>query len=253
MMPAELDRAPSTGFSARASASVGEPVRLTFRDAKGQLIQGMSEPVPRHAIITLRVEAWNPCGFHRVQNRKEQAKGLPLSLCVKRKFKARDRANRRCTGPILSGVREGPANLATKQWAQFNQVLILASSQTIADTGAVGRAITNGTATGTLNLVAGTGSAAATDTDTNLQAQSTGTNGSQAGTVTAYVSGGTSGTFTITATITNTSGAAIAYRECGVEITVGGNVFLLAHDIFAAALNVSNNGTLALTYTITNS
>jgi hypothetical protein len=63
---------------------------------------------------------------------------------------------------------------------------------------------------------------------------------------------GAAGNFTVTGTITNSSGSTITYSELGLMMTNGANVFLLTHDVFTG-VPVSTTGTLAVTYTITNS
>jgi len=135
-------------------------------------------------------------------------------------------------------------DLATKQLAQFVQALILASTQTISDTTGTGRSVTNATATSAVTILAGTGTTAAAYNDTALQTQTE----TVSGTVNAYSGSGTSGSFTVTGTITATADR--AYAEVGLRITCGGNTFLLCHDVFSV-LNVSNTGTLAVTYTLT--
>lgn len=135
-------------------------------------------------------------------------------------------------------------DLATKQLAQFVQALVLASTQTITDTGGTGRSVANASATTAPTILAGTGSTAAAYNDTALGTQTE----TVSGTVNAYSGSGTSGSFTVTGTIT--AGADRAYAEVGLRCTNGGNTFLLCRDVFSV-LNVSNTGTLAVTYTLT--
>lgn len=135
-------------------------------------------------------------------------------------------------------------DLATKQFAQVVMALVFASTQTIADTSASTHSVANNTATSAVTVLAGTTGTAATVLDTALGAQTeTGTT-----TVNAYSGSGSSGTFTITSTVTATADR--AYQEVGLRITIGGNLYLLCHDTFST-VNVSNTGTLAVTYTIT--
>ena len=167
--------------------------------------------------IKVRLEAFAPCSLHAPQ---------PCD-CQK----------------VSVGVRD-KADLATKQFAQFVQALLLNSTQTISDTTATGRSIANATATTAPTILAGTTSTAATVTDTALGGQTE----TIAGTVNAYSGSGSSGSFTVTGTIT--AGADRAYVEVGLRVTNGGNTFLICRDTFSA-LNVSNTGTLAVTYTLT--
>ena len=167
--------------------------------------------------IKVRLEAFAPCSLHAPQ---------PCD-CQK----------------VSVGVRD-KADLATKQFAQFVQALLLNSTQTISDTTATGRSIANATATTAPTVLAGTTSTAATVTDTALGGQTD----TIAGTVNTYSGSGSSGSYTVTGTIT--AGADRAYVEVGLRVTNGGNTFLICRDTFSA-LNVSNTGTLAVTYTLT--
>ncbi len=149
------------------------------------------------------------------------------------------------------GTPSGPAyvkeyDLATKQLAQFLMALVFNSTQTISDTGGTGRSIANATAVTAPTVLAGTGSTSATVSDTALGTQTE----TVAGTVTSYSAGTTTGTFTITGTIT--AGADRAYAEIGCRVTSGGDTFLVCRDVISTT-NVSNTGTLAVTYTFTNS
>ncbi len=170
--------------------------------------------------VHLHVEARDPCPVH---------KGRPCE----------------CEKPLV-GVYDGP-DLATKQFSQLIQLNILATNETIKDTSAVNNAETANAAASAPTILAGTGSTAATVGDNAMQTQTE----TVAGTVTAYVGGaGTSGTFTVTGTIT--AGADRAYAEVGLRCTVNAHLYLICHDVFSV-LNVSSSGTLAVTYTITDS
>lgn len=169
--------------------------------------------------IKVKIEAFEPCPIHG-----------PL--------------HEPCDCPKVSaGVRE-QGDLGTAQLAEFIQALILATTETITDTGGTGRSIANATATSAVTIAAGTGTNAATVTDTNMQTQTE----TVSGTVNAYSGSGSSGSFTVTGTIT--AGANRAYAEVGLIITCSTHTFLLCHDSFSV-LNVSNGGTLAVTYTFT--
>ena len=190
------------------SATVNPQIMTQFKDASGKYISGVSEPIPRHFSVYLKVEAFDEHGYR-------------------------------------TAVREGPSNMTLKQFAQFVQANILNTAETITDTGGTGRSISANTSSATINIVAGTNTTAATFTDNKLGSQSAGSSGSQAATVNA-ISGQS---FTVTATITNSSGLSINYAEVGIQNTAATFVFQLCHDVFTA-VTVSNNGTLAVTYTI---
>ena len=146
----------------------------------------------------------------------------------------------------LTGIYNNEYDLGTIQLLGFICTNILDAAETIKDTGGTGRSITANSSNSAINIVAGTGTTAAAVSDYNLQTQSAGSSGTITGTVTAP----SGSTFTVTGTITNSSGGTIAYSEVGIECTSATFVFLLAHDVFTA-LNVSNGGTLAVTYTAT--
>jgi len=156
----------------------------------------------------------------------------------------------KCKKKML-GVREGTTNLLTNVFANFFRAAILGTTTTIPDTSNTGRSITKTVDGGIASLAmhAGTTATAATVADYKL---GTTTENQVSVTVNAVSGTGSSGTFTVTATIT--AGADRAYVECGLYIvtTTTGWIFCIAHDTFAA-LNVSNTGTLAVTYTFTNS
>lgn len=152
----------------------------------------------------------------------------------------------------IVGVREGTTNLLTNVFANLFRTVILGTSTTVTDTGGTGRALTktgDGGLGNTLTGCGGTGATAATVADTNMQTQ---TETTTSVTVNTVSGSGSSGTFTVTFTITATADR--AYTEVGLKTTSTTTawVFLVARDTFTA-LNVSNTGTLAVTYTMTNS
>lgn len=150
----------------------------------------------------------------------------------------------------ITGVYDNPNDLATNQFAGFINTNLLDTGETIKDTAGTGNAISANSAATSPTIVAGTGTTAAAVTDYALQTPVSGSSGSVGATVGAPSGSGTSGTITITGTITNSSGSNITYSEVGIEITVGGNTYLISHDVFTG-LTVSNGGTLAVTYTLT--
>ena len=210
-------------------APISEPAYIGFRNRKtGEWIEGVSEPKvdPNHFRIHLKVEAFAPCKnpLHR---------GISCD-CPKE----------------LTGVREGPANLCTNAFAAFVQAGILnqAPSNTVKDTSNTARTLTANSAHSALTGRAGTNAAAAAVTDYML-----GTETETQASVTVNANpntGTTSGTFTVTFTIT--AGADRLYTEVGLTVVQQTWTFLITHDVFAG-LNVSNTGTLAVTYTFTNS
>ena len=141
-------------------------------------------------------------------------------------------------------------DLETKQFAQIVQNNIFDTAESVTDITNTARSLTVNSASTAPTIVAGTGTTAAAVTDYVLQTPVSGSSGSIAATINAYSGSGTSGSFTITGTITNTSGATINYSEVGLEVTISTYVFLITHDVFTA-LGVSNSGTLAITYTLT--
>jgi hypothetical protein len=168
--------------------------------------------------------------------------GSRMRICVK--------AVARDINGLITGVYDNPYDIGVKALAQFLQSNIFDTAETITDVTNTGRSISANSASTAIYINAGTGTTAAAFTDYKLTTTSStyNSNGSysQAGTVNAI----SSNTFTITATITNNSGSTIAYSEVGLSNTAATYQFLLSHDVFTA-LNVSNNGTLAVTYTLT--
>lgn len=190
-----------------------EPVRVRFKDKNGDWIEGISEPQidQNHFRIYLKVEAYDPDGN-------------------------------------LTGVREGPSNLCTNQFAAGVQFGILNATPSNNPKATTGSTFAFSGAFSALTGRAGTNTTTAAVTDFAL-----GTETETQSTVTVNANpttGTTSGTFTVTFTITATADR--AYAEVGLSITNNAHVFLLTHDVFSV-LNVSNTGTLAVTYTFTNS
>lgn len=132
---------------------------------------------------------------------------------------------------------------------------IFASTQTVTDTTNTGRSVAAAYTPSTFQIVAGTGTTAAATLDYVLQSQSASTSGYVTAAINAYADSGTTGNFTVTGTITNGSGGTITYGEIGIYLTISSHVFMVCHDIIngATGFPVSNTGTLAVTYTITNS
>jgi hypothetical protein len=126
------------------------------------------------------------------------------------------------------------------QAAQFFQLNVLGSNETIKDTGGTGRALTAPTTLSGLALIAGTGSSAATVLDYSLQTAVAGSSGTCTPSVGAYSGSGTSGSFSVTGTITNSSGSTIDYQEFGLTVSDGTHTYLLTHDVLASSIAVPN-------------
>jgi hypothetical protein len=138
------------------------------------------------------------------------------------------------------GVEEKEHDLTTKQFANFIICNLLAGSATITDITNTGRSVAANTACTAPTIQAGTTGTAAAFTDYAL--------GAETETVSATIGSISSNTFTVTGTITAT--ASRAYQEVGLVVTCSSHTFLITHDTFST-LNVSNGGTLAVTYTFT--
>jgi hypothetical protein len=223
------------GVSYDLLTSLGAPVlvapsRVRFRDTRGRWMAGVSEPKidPNSLRIDLRVAGYDPC--------PRKAHWGRACRCTKR----------------LVGLREGPANLLTNVFANFVRTGILGTNTTITDSGGTGRALTKtldgGIVSASTAICAGTGVAAATVADTNMQTQ---TEQIANPTVNTVTGAGATGTFTVVGTVTATADR--QYTEVGIKVTTTTTTwtFLIAHDSFAA-LSVSNTGTLAVTYSFTN-
>ena len=193
---------------------IKKPVRVRFKDKHGKWIRGISEP----QIDQNHFRIWLNVKAYDPQGN-------------------------------LTGERDGPANLLTNQFAAFVQYFVLGNTSLNTNP----KRLSDGAATAVSGANtaclgrAGTTNTAAAVTDTALGAQTE----TASATVNANpTTGTTSGTFTVTFTITATADR--AYVEVGLGITNNTNLYLLCHDIFSV-LNVANTGTLAVTYTFTNS
>ena len=196
------------------------------------------------------VEALMKLGTGPLQAKIRVVAYAPCRLAAHRQRARLDKTDCDCKDRKVIGVREGMANLCTNVFASFVQANILnqAPANNQSDTGGSSRAITANTAMSSLTGEAGTSATTAAVTDTKL---GTATESQASVTVNANpTSGTTSGTFTVTFTIT--AGADRAYAEVGLYVTKQTFVFCITRDTFSV-LNVSNTGTLAVTYTFTNS
>lgn len=154
----------------------------------------------------------------------------------------------------ITGTYCNQEDLITQQWALWVGNNIFGVAQSIKDTTGTSRSETAWATLSALSILAGIGTTAASVTDTALQTATAGSSGSCVGTLGTISEGsGTSGSFTVIGTITNSSGSTVNYTELGIVLSdANAHVFLFTHDVFTA-VPVSNTGTLAITYTITNS
>jgi hypothetical protein len=135
---------------------------------------------------------------------------------------------------------------------------VFASSQTVKDTSAATHTVAAGFTASAPTICTGTGSTTPAVGDYVIQTPVTDTpagTGKIAATVGTYVPGTTTGAFPITGTITNGSAADITYKEIGIEVTIATFVYLVLHDLVNGVTGylVSIGGSMACTYTITNS
>lgn len=157
----------------------------------------------------------------------------------------------------VTGRAHDEHDLVTQQFAQFAILNIFNQTSTLSvtDTSGTVRSIVGVPATLTaLTIVGGTGTTAAAVTDTVIQtaASTTGTTSTVAAVTVLGGQATTTGTVTVTGTFTNTSGSSITYSELCLYVTNAAHTFAITHDVFTG-VPVSNTGTLAITYTITNS
>jgi len=157
----------------------------------------------------------------------------------------------------LERVYENPDDPFVLQAAQFFQAALLGIS-----TGLTFTDITNSTHAQTAEVLAGTvevafgiGTTPEAFTDYAIETTAGASSDVIAASVTSIVSGSTSGTFTVTATWTNTTVGTIAISELCLYVTttagMGTNAtFALTHDVFTGQ-NVSPSGTAAATLTVT--
>lgn len=208
-------------------------------------------------LCTVEVVARDGCSVHPLQECLVECSGRKITGYHKRSYWADKRLRDWFSGLALQNLKNSlfrPKNLMlfTKAHAQFTQLNVYASnvSGTVLDVTNAARTIAANTATGTINICAGTTGTAAAFADHALGAQSASTSGLTSATVNAL----SGNAYTITATITNTSGGSINYNEVGIQVTAGGNAFLTAHDapLSGGPYSVSSpTGTLTVTYTHT--
>jgi hypothetical protein len=148
----------------------------------------------------------------------------------------------------------GLANFSGFIIANIFDTATAGSGVQMTDTSNATHVVSANTATGTIDLGAGSGTTAPTFIDYNIQTQLASTSGLIAATVSNVITNNTTnGTFTITGTFTNSTGSNATYGNIGILVTAGGNVYLVAHDQTNGATGyvVSPLGTVAVTYTVT--
>jgi hypothetical protein len=178
------------------------------------------------------------------QQKPNQAETVPPSpapsqtrgcVCVSVRIEVRDPDGN------LIGIDEKP-DITTKQFAQLVQLGMLATAETITDTANATHNETTAATTGSSpKIYAGTGTTAVVFADYALATPTEN--------VAATVNALSSNAFTVTGTIT--AGSNRAYGEVGLQTTVNGHNYLIAHDLTSQVWNVSSGGTLAVTYTFT--
>ena len=206
------------------------------------------QPSEFHGVRTrLEVTVYEPCSKHKHWVvRSHIPKKVPLSTQY-------------CgCAPIISGHSVKEDDLMTGQWAQIAMATILASTQTVRDTSNATHSVAAGATASTVMIYAGLGTTTPAVQDYVLTSPQTDTpagTGKIAGTVSAATESGASGSFTVTGTITNGTGANITYTEIGVSCTIATYIYLLSHDLINTTVGyvVSPSGTMACTLTVTNS
>lgn len=141
----------------------------------------------------------------------------------------------------------------------FNTALVINQAY---DTSGSSHTISANSATSALQIVAGSGTTAPNaSTDVAIQTQLAGADGAvtptHVGTASAdgtlNSTGASSTTFLVVGTMTNSTLGNETWGNIGLYITIGGNVYMLAHDQTNGATGypVSAGGSVAVTYTVT--
>lgn len=223
-----------------AKAAIEIPHQEVYGNAEGRTMTiPLGHGIP---ILGLDIVARNACSDHPDPR--------PAELAALQAWEARRRDPKFCPESIV-GIHHDPFDLFCKAFAQMTQLNIISigSSQTVKDTTNNNRTVTVNAACTLPRVLGGTGSTAAAFADYTMQTFTDNSSYRQAATINAI----SSNTYTVTGTITNTSGSSIAYNEVGIDITNSTWLFLMCHDapLSGGPYTVSNNGTLAVTYTMT--
>jgi hypothetical protein len=202
--------------------------------------------------IHLRVEARNPCPIHQTKDKIQIKRSLQKqnSWPFFRLSTQRILPTCACEKPLI-GISDNENDIAVEAFANWVQVNILNStvSNPFKDTGGTNRSPSANTAVTAVNIRAGSGVSAPLFADFAIESPLAGGSGFNTATINAIGAGN----FTVTSTITNSSGGNLTYGNVGIEITANAFVYLLTHDQTNAGVGylVSNLGTVAVTYTIT--
>jgi|SRR5208283_4623129 len=151
---------------------------------------------------------------------------------------------------------EKPMDMTLLQSAQFfvaNQLNV--SGLSFKDTSGTAHAQTAQPLSGTPQIAFGTGGSAATWSDNAIQTSAGGATNPVTAVVSAITPSGSSGTFTVTATWTNSTAGTITVTELALYVTTtagmaSNSTFALTHDTFTGQA-VSPSGTAAATLTYT--
>jgi hypothetical protein len=222
-----------------ASAPSGATASIIARDSEGN-VTGISTPNYYHNIEAKRWGTCTPAGIVNVAVHIEAINA----------------------DGSLVGIYDNPVDRTVTAFAQFIQANLLNTtpnslSETLNNVSGVNKAssVSVNQAVTALVIVAGTTNTASAFADYKL---GDGTTNTDYKTTSSYCNAGTvtaisSNTFTVTSTISNSSGNAISYAEVGLAATAATFQFLFCHDapLTGGPFNVSNGGTLAVTYTFT--
>jgi hypothetical protein len=190
--------------------------------------------------VDVEVTAYAPCKKH---TRIVDGKTIPAST-----------ENCGCK-PKITGHMKKRGDLSTIGLASLMQNNILYTVPTaFYDTGHTSRTTTRNSACTSPLVLGGEGATAPAVTDYHMQTWTDDTSHQIAATVNAITGwSGTSGSFTVTGSIVNSSGSDITYKEIGISVVMQTWTFLITHDTINSGSGylVSNGGTLAVTETFT--
>jgi hypothetical protein len=211
---------------------------IALQDALLRPVGRRLDPGAR-ATVDLEVTVYAPCKFHK---RADGVTPQTTQFCG-------------CTPKIVAHMKKR-GDLSTIAMASLVQLNILATlPAALNDTSGTSRTLTPVNSAVTAPYIwAGTGATAPAVTDYQMQTTVNDSSHKVAATVNAISDwSGSSGSFTVTGTISNTSGGDITYKEIGIIVTCLTWNFLISHDTINAGSGylVSNGGSLAVTETFT--
>ena len=232
------------------SLSLKPTILKLHEDAEGRLVDIPVSKLPHGLLVVAGVEvtARDPCpthgyAHHPLDNEVNKLTGIPLHPKeIWDPFPD-------CKGGIVGDFVDDFDRSVLAFLGLLQTNIFALTSASITDTGNTVRTVNANQATTAPTVVAGTGSTAPALADYKLQSQSASTSGTQAGTINAI----STNTFTVTATITNSSGSTITYAELGMTVVNSTWTFLIAHDTINSGTGfpVSNGGNMSCTYTLT--